>query len=58
MANIDPVRNSAPTELQTSDCIDCVPAGDTDAAPLLPAALSRRCVYSQDLPRFSRTSLQ
>lgn len=58
MADIDPARVADPTEFQTSECVDLAPARDasTDLAP--PAALSRRCVSSHDLPRFSRTSLQ
>jgi hypothetical protein len=58
MADIDPVRIADPTEFQTNECTDGVPARDTNSDQAAPTGLSRRCVSSQDLPRFSRTSLQ
>ena len=58
MADIDPTRLADPTEFQTSECIDHAPVRDADSGLTPAAALSRRCVSSRDLPRFSRTSLQ
>ena len=58
MANIDPALVADPIGPQTSECSDGVPARDTNSDQGAPAVLSRRCVSSEDLPRFSRTSLQ
>jgi hypothetical protein len=58
MADIDPAFGMDPTEFQTIDCADGAPAHDTVFEISAPALPTRRCVSSQDLPRFSRTSLQ
>jgi hypothetical protein len=58
MADIDATFAAAAPEFQIIDCVDDTPARDTrlDFSP--PVVPHRRCVCSQDLPRFSRTSLQ
>ena len=58
MAHIDSARPADAPEFQIIDCVDDTPARDAGLgfAPLI--APDRRYVCSQDLPRFSRTSLQ
>jgi hypothetical protein len=58
MFDVDPALISEPTEFQPIDCVDDVPAREGRFALAPPAAPTRRRVSSQDLPRFSRTSLQ
>jgi hypothetical protein len=58
MADTDSVFTADPSEFQTIDWKDSTPAHDAGFDFVMPAVPSRRSVSSQDLPRFSRTSLQ
>ena len=58
MAHIDPARTADTPEFQIIDCVDDAPALDTGMNFAMSTAPARRYVSSQDLPRFSRTSLQ
>ena len=58
MAHIDSARPDDALEFQIIDCVDDTPACDSDLSFVPPIAPVRRSVCSQDLPRFSRTSLQ
>lgn len=58
MADFDAALVSDATDFQTIDYVDDTPARDVALDAVPPAILPRRCVSSQELPRFSRTSLQ
>ena len=58
MADIDPAHVADQTEFQTSDYVGNAPARDAGSHLATPTVLSRRYVSSQELPRFSRTSIQ
>ena len=58
MFDVDPALVAEPNEFQPIDCVDDTPACDIRFALAPPVAPTRRRVSNQDLPRFSRTSLQ